>query len=91
MILADFCTGVGAILGGATAFVCFVSCCRWRRPVGWAIGLAALIALAWSASAAWHCIRCDGRRLAVAIYGVPMLWVGVLGTFGCRMALANDE
>lgn len=86
-ILFQFCACVGAALGGATGFVLVVSGSRWRQIAGWTISVAAVAALAWSTPVAWDCSQCDGRRLALAVYGFPMLWTCVLGAFGCRMVL----
>ena len=86
-ILFGFCACVGAALGGATAVVFIASGSRWRWGAGWAISIAALAALAWSTPVAWDFVRSDGRRLALAVYGVPMLWACALGALGCRMAL----
>ena len=86
-ILFQFCACVGAALGGSTAFVFVASGSRWRQVAGWAISLAVVAALAWIGPHAWDFLRSDGRRLALAVYGVPMLWACVLGALGCRMAL----
>ena len=86
-ILFQFCSCVGAALGGATACVLVVSASRWRQIAGWMIGLAAVAVLAWSTPLAWEFSQSDGRRLALAVYGVPMLWACVLDVVGCRMAM----
>ena len=86
-ILFQFCAYVGAALGGATAFVFVASGSCWRLVAGWVISLAVVAALAWIGPHAWDFLRSDGRRLALAVYGVPMLWACVLGALGCRMVL----
>ena len=88
-ILFNFCACVGAALGGATAFTLVLSLSGWRskQGAGLAIGVAALAVLAWTTPVAWEFMRSDGRRLALAIYGVPMVWTCMLGAMGCRIGL----
>ena len=91
VILYHFLCWVGAVLGGATAFAFIMSLGSWRRVAGWLLIAAAVAAIIWSAPLAWDFMRSDGRRLALAVYGLPMLWACVLGVWGYRMRRVYDQ
>ena len=85
VILYEFLCKVGAVLGAATAFAFIMSLGAWRRVAGWLLIAAAVTAIIWSAPLARDFMRVDGRRLALAVYGLPMLWACLLGLWGYRM------
>jgi hypothetical protein len=91
VILYHFLCWVGAVLGGATAFAFVMSLGSWRRVAGWLLIAAAVAAIIWSVPLAWDFMRSDGRRLALAVYGLPMLWACVLGVWGYRMLRVYDQ
>jgi hypothetical protein len=91
IILYHWLCYMGAVLGGATAFAFIMSLGRWRRVAGWLLIFAALAGLVWSAPLAWDFMRSDGRRLALAVYGLPMLWACALGLWGYRMQKPCDD
>ena len=91
IILINFLCWAGAVLGGATAFACVMSRGNWRRVAGGLLIIGAMAALVWSAPLAWDCMRCEGRRFALVVWGLPMLWVSVLGAWGCRMVRTCDR
>ena len=90
-VLHHFLCCVGATLGGATAFAFIMSLGTWRRLAGCLLIVGALAALVWSAPLAWGFMRSDGRRLALAIYGLPMLWAFTLGAWGYTMITTYDS
>ena len=90
-ILYHFLCWVGAVLGGATAFALIMSLGSWRRVAGGLLIVAALAALVWSAPLAWDFVSGNGRRLALAVYGLPMLWACALGVWGYRMLRVYDQ
>jgi hypothetical protein len=85
VILYNFLCWVGAVLGATTAFAFIMSLGSWRRVAGWLLIVAAVAALIWSTPLAWDLMRGEGRRLALAVYGLPMLWACLLGVWGYRM------
>jgi len=91
VILYHFLGTVGAVLGAATAFTAIISLGGWRRLAGWLLIAAAVGAIAWSAPAAWSFMRSDGRRLAAAVYGLPMFWACLLGAWSCSISRRHDR
>ncbi len=91
VILYEFLCRVGAVLGGATAFAFIMSLGTWRPVAGWLLIVAAVAAMIWSAPLAWDFMRVDGRRLALAVYGLPMLWACLVGGWGYRMQSHDDQ
>jgi hypothetical protein len=85
VILYNFVAWVGAVLGGATAFAFIASLGNWRRLAGRVLVVAAIGVLIWSAPLAWEFCIGNGRRLAWAVYGVPMGWAFLLGIWGYWM------
>jgi len=90
-ILYSFVSVVGAVLGGVTAFAFAVSHSGLRRAAGWLLILSAVAAIIWSAPLAWDAARVDGRRLALAVYGLPMLWACALGFYGFLLQRRYDN
>lgn len=84
-VIYRFLCWVGAVLGGATAFASIMSFGNWRRFAGWLLIFGAVAALVWNAPPAYDCMRADGRRTALAVCGLPMLWACLLGFWGLRM------
>lgn len=85
LVIYNFLCCVGAVLGGATAFASIMSFGNWRRFAGWLLIFGAVAALVWSAPLAYDCMRADGRRIALAVCGLPMLWASLFGFWGLRM------
>ena len=84
-ILDRFLSWEGAVLGGLTAFALVMSASSWRVFSGRLLIVVALGGIIWVAPHAWDFVRSDGRRMALAVYGLAILWSCLLITWGYRM------
>jgi hypothetical protein len=81
-ILFNFLVLVGFCLGATTACAFVFSQGMLRRGGGWSLVVFGIVAICWGAPEAWHFAASDGRRLALAVYGLPILWMSALGVYG---------
>jgi len=91
VILYDFLARTGTGLGAATGVAAVTLFCRWRRVPGWVLLVCAPVAFVWGAVWAWDCAQSEGRRLALAIIVIPMLWIALLGWLGYRAVSARED
>lgn len=76
---------IGFILGAGTGLAFTMARGRFRQETGWLLSFALITLLFWRVQTAYNFWRIEGARLALVVYGIPMLWACLLIVKSCKM------